>query len=309
MDVNSYHDVNFRFCFCQDHELNKAKQLFGHQLFPATVVQPETIFTMEVLDSFNIHHSTSTKSAESFCAALQKMSVTELPDDASVSAALYMCEIAQSFALEGFLPYLYASFTHSLTLTSSSVQQSCTQHWWFHHPSVQGLHCCTLSSWPWARVECWAGCLAKCAWEWKVSFLFFINPCYWTDCFYRHKYILFLDFDGTFNVPHINKLDDPYEEALNVGCAFVVEKHEYQHYLSHVEKDPPEVSVAMRRSSVVIWTCAFMQKCNCAKLWVLKCDHLFKFINLVVTGIVSFQCVCHIMFKPDVTVDMYAGER
>ncbi len=70
VDVNSYHDIDLRFCFCWDHELDEAKQLFGHQLFPATVVRPETVFTMEVLDSFDIHHSTSTKSVELFCAAL-----------------------------------------------------------------------------------------------------------------------------------------------------------------------------------------------------------------------------------------------
>ncbi len=56
------------------------------------------------------------------------MSVIELPDDVSVSTALYMCEIAQSFALEGFLPYLYVSFAHSPTLTGSLAQRSCTQH-------------------------------------------------------------------------------------------------------------------------------------------------------------------------------------
>ncbi|KAK0431343.1 hypothetical protein EV421DRAFT_1911918 [Armillaria borealis] len=106
----------------------------------------------------------------------------------------------------------------------------------------------------------------------------------------KHKYTLFLDCDGTFNVSHINKPDDPNEESLNAGCAFIIEEHEYQQYLSHVENDP-------------------LNKYNCVKLWTLKFDHLLKFVNLVVTGIIGFQCICHVMFKPDMTVDMYAGER
>ncbi len=53
----------------------------------------------------------------------------------------------------------------------------------------------------------------------------------------------------------------------------------------------------------------FLQKCDCAKLRMLKFEHLLKFVNLVVTGIVGFQCVQHLFFKPDATVDMYAGEQ
>ncbi|PBK89483.1 hypothetical protein ARMGADRAFT_1083471 [Armillaria gallica] len=57
----------------------------------------------------------------------------------------------------------------------------------------------------------------------------------------KHKYTLFLDWDGTFNVPWINKPDDPHEEALNVGWAYIVEEHAYQEYLSCVENNPLKV--------------------------------------------------------------------
>ncbi|PBK89482.1 hypothetical protein ARMGADRAFT_935637, partial [Armillaria gallica] len=84
VDVNSYHHLDFQFCFCQDCELDEVKQLFSHLLFLTTVKHPETVFTTEVLDNFDIHHSTSMKLAESFCAALWKMSVGEQPDDVLV---------------------------------------------------------------------------------------------------------------------------------------------------------------------------------------------------------------------------------
>ncbi len=86
VDVNGYHKANFKFCFCWNAELDEAKQLFRLLLFPATIKHPEMVFTMEVLDNFDVHHSTSTKLAESFCAALQKMSAPELPDEVLVSA-------------------------------------------------------------------------------------------------------------------------------------------------------------------------------------------------------------------------------
>lgn len=88
VDVNGYHHLDFQFCFCWDHKLNEAKQLFSHLLFLATVKHPETVFTTKVLDNFDIHHSTSTKLAELFCAALQKMSAGEQPDDVSVCVSM-----------------------------------------------------------------------------------------------------------------------------------------------------------------------------------------------------------------------------
>ncbi|KAK0492860.1 hypothetical protein EDD18DRAFT_1108471 [Armillaria luteobubalina] len=188
VDINGYHDVDFMYCFCRDKEIDEAKQLLQHLLFPATVVHPETVFTTEVLDQFDVHHCTSTKSAETFCSSLQKITNAGRPYE--------VLDLYHTFMQAG--------------------------------------------SW--------------------------------------HKYTLFLDCNGTFNVPCINKPDDPYEEALNVGRAYVIEEHEYQKYLSQVENDPPD-------------------KCDCAKLQALKFEHLMKFINLVVTGIVSVQ------------LDMYAGER
>ncbi|KAK0441536.1 uncharacterized protein EV420DRAFT_1219433, partial [Desarmillaria tabescens] len=243
VDVNGYHDVNFQFCFCWDGELDEAKQLFLHRLFPATVKCPETVFTSEVLDNFDIHHCTSMKSAESFCAALRKMSAAELPDDVS----------------DSYRTFMQASHIHRHL---QAVRRSGQVHNIDNFITHRWKNCITVH------------CPACPEPEWNINL----------------EYTLFLDCDGTFNVPRINKPDDPNEESLNAGHAFVVEEHEYQRYLSRVENDPPE-------------------KCDCAKLRALKFDHLLKFVNLVVTGIVGFQCVRHVMFKPDATVDMYVGER
>ncbi|PBK96030.1 hypothetical protein ARMGADRAFT_925007, partial [Armillaria gallica] len=90
IDINGYHDVNIMFCFCCDWETNEAKQLFHHLLFPVTLVHPETVFTTEVLDQFDIHNCTSTKSVESFCSALQKLTNAGQPNEVSDSYRTFM---------------------------------------------------------------------------------------------------------------------------------------------------------------------------------------------------------------------------
>ncbi|KAK0429521.1 hypothetical protein EV421DRAFT_1658863, partial [Armillaria borealis] len=90
MDINGYHHLNFMFCFCCDQETNEAKQLFHHGFFPATLMHPETVFTSEVLEQFNVHHCTSTKSGESFCASLQQMTNSGQPYKVSDSYCTMM---------------------------------------------------------------------------------------------------------------------------------------------------------------------------------------------------------------------------
>lgn len=62
-----------------------------------------------------------------------------------------------------------------------------------------------------------------------------------SDIISRHKYTLFLDCNGMFNVPRLNKPDDPHEDALNAGCAYMVEEQEYQKYLDRVKGHPPDM--------------------------------------------------------------------
>ncbi len=88
VDINGYHEVDIMFCYRHDQETNEAKQLLHHLLFPATLVHPETAFTTEVLDQFDVHNCTSTKLAEAFCSALQKLTNADQPGEVSVRCLL-----------------------------------------------------------------------------------------------------------------------------------------------------------------------------------------------------------------------------
>ncbi len=82
--------------FYWNGELNEMKQLFLHQLFPATTKHPETVFTGEVLDNFDVHHCTSIMSVDSFCTALQKMSGAKLPNHVLVGVPSWHCDCDSS---------------------------------------------------------------------------------------------------------------------------------------------------------------------------------------------------------------------
>lgn len=57
-------------------------------VFSWPLTHPETIFTNEVLEHFDIHHCTSTKSGESFCTGLQQMTNSGQPYEVLVSLIL-----------------------------------------------------------------------------------------------------------------------------------------------------------------------------------------------------------------------------
>lgn len=62
MHVNGLHSTKVAFCRCTA-TLDRVEQLLAARLFPATVDLPETAFTFECLDDFQIHSLTSKKSA------------------------------------------------------------------------------------------------------------------------------------------------------------------------------------------------------------------------------------------------------
>jgi hypothetical protein len=59
------------YCYCLS-SASKPLQLIATGLFPATMEQPDTAFTFEVLNDFHIHTLTSKKSAYDYFTALKK---------------------------------------------------------------------------------------------------------------------------------------------------------------------------------------------------------------------------------------------
>jgi hypothetical protein len=74
--TNGFHRLAISFCACQSAD-GKAtpqyRQLVTACLFPASVAQPESVFTFEMLDNWHQHALTSKKSAHDYHDALCRL--------------------------------------------------------------------------------------------------------------------------------------------------------------------------------------------------------------------------------------------
>jgi hypothetical protein len=81
--TNGIHNMPIHFCHCST-ALSEPLQLCDEQLFPATMIRPQTAFTFSVLDNCHIHMLSSKKSMYDFHAALVKMTNPAFPQDIPV---------------------------------------------------------------------------------------------------------------------------------------------------------------------------------------------------------------------------------
>jgi CxC2 like cysteine cluster associated with KDZ transposases len=72
VDVNGVHSTRLRFCHCF-HSGTRARQLTRSRLFPATIEQPETAISFNVIRQFHIQSFESKKSVFDFVGALRRM--------------------------------------------------------------------------------------------------------------------------------------------------------------------------------------------------------------------------------------------
>jgi KDZ transposase family protein len=82
-----------RFCRCQGAS-SEHEQLFGHQLFPSTFDQPETAFTLDVLDYYGIDAMECKTSGQSFFQKLRRVTNNAFPDDVPVSSSFFVNQVA-----------------------------------------------------------------------------------------------------------------------------------------------------------------------------------------------------------------------
>jgi hypothetical protein len=82
--TNGVHATRLAFCACVGAG-NRRQQLLKAQLFPATVDQPVTAFTFNVLHEYHIHSLESKQAAYSYMRALQRLTNNTFTDDVSVS--------------------------------------------------------------------------------------------------------------------------------------------------------------------------------------------------------------------------------
>jgi hypothetical protein len=83
VDTNGIHATKIRFCMCMGNP-NRVDQLMRARLFPATISQPTTAFTFQVLRQFHIHHLESQESAYDFIGSLRRLTDNAFPQRVAV---------------------------------------------------------------------------------------------------------------------------------------------------------------------------------------------------------------------------------
>ncbi|KAF8955089.1 hypothetical protein BDZ97DRAFT_1968746 [Flammula alnicola] len=78
IDTNGIHTTKIRFCICKGNP-NRVDQLMRARLFPATINQPTTAFSFQVLHQFHIHHLESKESAYDFIGSLRRLTDNAFP--------------------------------------------------------------------------------------------------------------------------------------------------------------------------------------------------------------------------------------
>ncbi|KAF7323994.1 CxC2 domain-containing protein [Mycena kentingensis (nom. inval.)] len=84
MDINGIHSTRIAYCGCREQPPNKVRQLLRAGLFPASIRDPLTAFTISVLKQFALHNLVSKKAAYDYVKAVQHLSdnafAADVPD-------------------------------------------------------------------------------------------------------------------------------------------------------------------------------------------------------------------------------------
>lgn len=84
---NGIHEVLVLYCMCQGSGTH-SDQLFNCQFFPATLADPKSCFTFELLNQYHIHSCVSKKAAYDYFRALLHLTDNILPKQQPVSLSL-----------------------------------------------------------------------------------------------------------------------------------------------------------------------------------------------------------------------------
>lgn len=90
--TNGIHESKVHWCACKGCP-SRVSQLVRAGLFPATPENPESAFTIKLLEEFHLHTLTSKKSAYDFFKALYRLTNNAFPDDVPVS--FHICWISE----------------------------------------------------------------------------------------------------------------------------------------------------------------------------------------------------------------------
>ncbi|KAJ7598232.1 hypothetical protein C8J56DRAFT_1091442 [Mycena floridula] len=249
--TNGVHKILVLLCMCQ-YAGSDTDQLFGVQLFPGTLTHPKTCFTFDVLNQFHIHTNESKKAAYDYHGALQRLTDNVFPDKVTDHYRIFqrVTRIHRVLAAER-----RAGRYHGMDALLPE----------------------------WRKDSVAVDCPACPASQFNVELKTLANA----SPDERHKYTIFIDCDGTFNMPRIKKKDDPDDISLHAGRAIFVDSGPYKEYMKRQPQQP--------------------NQSTCNDLKMVKLQNLKKFKNCVTSGVIAVGCPRHGFFLR--MADLENGEK
>lgn len=81
--TNGFHKISVHFCHCEG-AASEAIQLMEQKFFPATMTQPESMFSFGLLENYHAHSLISKKSMYDYHAALVNLTNAAFPQEVPV---------------------------------------------------------------------------------------------------------------------------------------------------------------------------------------------------------------------------------
>ncbi|KAJ7453629.1 hypothetical protein B0H11DRAFT_1740870 [Mycena galericulata] len=270
VDTNGIHLARILYCGCEEAPARHI-QLVRARLFPATLKDPKTVFTFDVLHNFHVHNLTSKKPALDYYRALQKLTDNARP---------------------GKVPDRYREFMRVVRVW---------RHMAMRRRSGQAQNIDSVIT---NRRQ--KSLVVRCPACPEVGFNVDKATIDAASENEKHKYMLQLSSDGNFKLQRKKKVDDPDDFALNGGNAYFPEDTQYRDYVSR--QSPADDVRVLRLHDEMISAENDKQKCTCSELKAVRMQNIAKFKNSVISGVVAVQCARHGFFMPGGMVDLKKGE-
>ncbi|TDL22683.1 hypothetical protein BD410DRAFT_803124, partial [Rickenella mellea] len=256
--TNGIHESKVHWCACKGCP-SRVSQLVRAGLFPATPENPESAFTIKLLEEFHLHTLTSKKSAYDFFKALYRLTNNAFPDD---------------------VPERYREFNIAVRIWRhlTMVKRSGQAH---------GIDTLVPHRQPGSLVVMCPTCPEP---EFNMSPGWKHTP---TSMSYIHQ--IQLGADGNFRLQKKTKRDDPNDRSLAPGRSYFADENTFKLFLAkYQEEEAPETCSGFRAGNMQRAT--KFKNCDVTGVVAVMCIRHGIFRRGAMVDLQKGERFCHVDF-------------
>ncbi|KDQ17630.1 hypothetical protein BOTBODRAFT_92472, partial [Botryobasidium botryosum FD-172 SS1] len=267
--VNGFHTISLGYCQCPTAP-ERFVQLLRACLFPSTLVQPKSAYTLQLLHHFRTLNLSTSITSYGYIKSLARTTDFLFPEESKLRYDGFQIvvrvwrelqlRLSSGFAL-GLESLLPAPYNESMAYLCPACP----------NPGIN------------------------------------FDPDAVFDEDMIHTHTLYLCKDANFRQWQLQKQLNPLDFHLHPGHMYFREELKYQEYIAAAKDDTAVCDIFV--VSVTILTVLSIQVSTCSGFKAGNIYRSSKFKNAAVTGILSCMCARHGSFRPDATVDLQKGEK